>query len=330
MERSESLLNLFSALSKFQSQVSGASKKAKNPHLNSKYADLAEIWKTIKKPLADNGLSVSQIGRESASDNIIVETILGHESGEWISGVMSLSLVMYSATDKCMVLRNDPQSAGSAITYARRYGLAAILGIHQEDDDANTLRGEASKETLNKLTALCNQKLSQKNIDVVMVKDFTERIAYAKKMREDESLNVILAQLDNYPDIPNATFLKKECAEILQKLIDGKIDNYDVPDHRSNSIKHHLSPSLTLNDCTDTDKLLAYKTHLQSVYSASLGIQSPAPTAGQIAHDKSELLISIVRCNLTGEEKEDLQRLVNSAKTAEDLEAVRKSLAGAK
>jgi hypothetical protein len=53
-------------------------------------------------------------------------TILAHESGEWISQEMSLP-----------VSKVDAQGAGSAITYMRRYALAAVVGVVQADDDGN-------------------------------------------------------------------------------------------------------------------------------------------------------------------------------------------------
>lgn len=127
MNHSESIKQLAAALSLFQSECDNAPKTSDNPFFKSKYANLTEIWATIDEPLAKHGLSVAQVGVDSDPGTIAVETILLHNSGEWISGVMKLKLT-----------KDDPQGAGSAITYARRYGLAAILGVTQEDDDANS------------------------------------------------------------------------------------------------------------------------------------------------------------------------------------------------
>tara|TARA_R110000782_G_scaffold172672_2_gene264282 strand:+ start:1504 stop:2121 length:618 start_codon:yes stop_codon:yes gene_type:complete len=123
MNKSESIKHLATALGKAQAEMSAAKKSAKNPFFKSKYANLEEVIHCIKEPFADNGLSFVQF--PVAEDGMAgVETILMHESGEWISGVFML---------KCS--KNDPQGMGSAITYARRYGLQSAVGVPSEDDD---------------------------------------------------------------------------------------------------------------------------------------------------------------------------------------------------
>ena len=74
--------------------------------------------------MAKNGLSVIQGNSIGANNTVIVETILAHESGQWIQSELCMPLA-----------KNDPQGVGSAITYGRRYGLAAIVGIVADDDD---------------------------------------------------------------------------------------------------------------------------------------------------------------------------------------------------
>jgi hypothetical protein len=101
-------------------------KDAINPFYKSKYASLDTIWETIRKPLSENGLSVAQT-MNLVNDKSVLETTLYHTSGEWISGTQLVNPV-----------KDDPQSLGSAISYARRYSLSALLGIvSDEDDDAN-------------------------------------------------------------------------------------------------------------------------------------------------------------------------------------------------
>lgn len=120
---------LFTALSKCQSALSGAKKDSENPFFKSKYADLESVWDAIRKPLTDNGLCVIQttVWREG---NIVLITTLGHSSGDMITGE-------YQVTAK----DHSPQAIGSAITYARRYALASIVGAYQTDDDGNTASG---------------------------------------------------------------------------------------------------------------------------------------------------------------------------------------------
>ena len=125
MNQSESIKELAAALCKAQAAMGGASKDKENPFFKKNYADLGSVVAAIKGPFADNGLSYSQFP-VSTDTSVGVDTILMHESGEWLS--MSYYLPMTKA---------DPQKAGSAITYARRYALQSIAGIPSEDDDGN-------------------------------------------------------------------------------------------------------------------------------------------------------------------------------------------------
>lgn len=125
MNKSETITELAKALCKAQNEMSGASKAKDNPFFKSKYADLSEVIKAIKAPFANNGLSYSQFPVED-NGRIGVETILMHDSGEWLSQSYTVQL------DK-----QNAQGAGSAITYCRRYALQAIAGIPSEDDDGN-------------------------------------------------------------------------------------------------------------------------------------------------------------------------------------------------
>lgn len=125
MQKSESIATLAKALAKAQGEMENAGKNAVNPHFKSKYADLAEILNTVRPVFSKHGLAVTQF--PAFENNIAsVETILTHESGEWMSGICSAP-----------VKQADPQGVGSALTYLRRYSLSAVCGLAQEDDDAN-------------------------------------------------------------------------------------------------------------------------------------------------------------------------------------------------
>lgn len=129
MNKSESIKEIATALAKSQAQIENASKAATNPHFRSKYADLAEILNTVRPVLSSHGISIIQM--PSYEGGIVsVETVLAHDSGEWISSVISAP-----------VTKQDAQGVGSAVTYCRRYSLAAMCGIAQEDDDANAVVG---------------------------------------------------------------------------------------------------------------------------------------------------------------------------------------------
>ncbi len=123
MNKSDTITELAKALCTAQSVMGGAAKSADNKFFKSKYADLSSVIQAIKEPFARNGLSYVQFPIEDGG-RIGIETILMHNSGEWMSQSFTVQL------DK-----QNAQGAGSAITYCRRYGLQAIAGIPSEDDD---------------------------------------------------------------------------------------------------------------------------------------------------------------------------------------------------
>lgn len=129
MTRSDSIAALAAALSKAQSAMGAAKKDSTNPHFKSRYADLASIWEACREPLTKNGLAVVQLpGKDEAG--YYVETVLTHGSGEFIAAKLHI-----------VPTKDDPQGLGSAITYARRYGLAAVAGIAPDDDDGEAAMG---------------------------------------------------------------------------------------------------------------------------------------------------------------------------------------------
>jgi hypothetical protein len=130
MNRSDSIKELATALNKAQGEFQHARKETKNEYFKSNYADLASCIDAAKKPLADNGLSVSQIIDITDDGHMILETILMHTSGEFLSGRSYLN-----------PLKNDPQSFGSVCSYFRRYAFSAITGIAADDDDGNSASG---------------------------------------------------------------------------------------------------------------------------------------------------------------------------------------------
>ena len=126
MNKSESIVELAKALNSFQGKLKAVKKDATNPFFKSHYATLDAIWETIREPLSSNGLVVTQTLDQVEGKALLVTTLL-HTSGEWIEGSMILNPV-----------KDDPQGLGSAISYARRYSLCALLGVvADEDDDAS-------------------------------------------------------------------------------------------------------------------------------------------------------------------------------------------------
>ncbi len=122
--QSDKIDELAKALNVAQANLKPAIKDATNPHFRSKYADLGAVTDAARPVLAKNGLSISQTFSESSGEVVTICTTLMHASGQWIRSALTLKPT-----------KPDPQGIGSAITYGRRYGLAAILGIVADDDD---------------------------------------------------------------------------------------------------------------------------------------------------------------------------------------------------
>lgn len=140
---SDKIDKLAQALTKAQAEMRNAVKDGENPHFNSSYATLGGILDTIREPLSKNGLAVVQLPSATA-DTVTVETLLLHDSGQWIRSALTFRLrPEYSKSGR--ELLPSPQQVGSAITYGRRYGLSATVGVGAvEDDDGNLASGEGT------------------------------------------------------------------------------------------------------------------------------------------------------------------------------------------
>jgi hypothetical protein len=130
MKTSESISKIAPALLQAQKAISFAVKDAHNPHLKNQYAGLPAVIDAVKGPLNDAGIIFIQSPAPSDDGKLHLTTRLIHESGEWIE-----------STAVTPLQKADPQGVGSAITYMRRYSLAAITGLYQDDDDGNAASG---------------------------------------------------------------------------------------------------------------------------------------------------------------------------------------------
>lgn len=142
--KSEHIGQLAAALAAAQATFGHAEKDAKNPHFRSTYATLASVIDAVRLPLADHGIAIIQSTAfqrsqvEASKDGqrfsvegaiVTVETILAHESGEYLAGQLSAA-----------VPSTAPQAIGSAVSYLRRYALQAMVCLAASDDD-----GEAAQ-----------------------------------------------------------------------------------------------------------------------------------------------------------------------------------------
>lgn len=116
--------SIVSALAAAQSEMDALTKNATNPHFRAKYADLAAVVSACLPALNKHGIALIQpVGEDELGR--FVETVLMHETGELRCRV------------PLVVSKNDAQGFGSALTYARRYGLMSMVGLAPEDDDGN-------------------------------------------------------------------------------------------------------------------------------------------------------------------------------------------------
>lgn len=147
---SDALDQFATALNLAQKDARAANKSSKNPYFNSKYADLPEIIEVHKQCFAKHGFSVTQWPLEGSGDTIRLCTMVLHASGQWMRATLALPVVALSSKKKDdggSSGKPNAQAYGSAISYARRYAMAAALGIAaDEDDDANSASGNSNAQ----------------------------------------------------------------------------------------------------------------------------------------------------------------------------------------
>ena len=125
--KSEQINELAGALSMAQSEMKGAAKNKENDFFGSGYADLHSVIESSLPYLSTHGLSIVQ-GNEPIAGHVLVTTTLLHKSGQWIRSKVRIPLEKPTA-----------HGLGQAITYGRRYGLSAMVGISPMDDDGNSI-----------------------------------------------------------------------------------------------------------------------------------------------------------------------------------------------
>lgn len=196
--RSVELNELFSALSKAQSEMKIAGTTSENPYFKSSYADLAEIVKASRPALTKNGLSVlQQIIPNDDGQNLLI-TILGHSSGQWIETRMRI-----------LPAKPDIQSLGSYITYLRRYSYASIIGVvaSGEDDDGE-IAVLPHRESAAKGTAL-NTKYNPKEQSYESItKEQLQELHYELEEFPDIAEMILEGmKIQNLSDLPKSKFL---------------------------------------------------------------------------------------------------------------------------
>lgn len=150
--QTEEIKDLSAALVKVQAGLSHAKKKENNPFFKSKYAGLPDVIDASRKLLTDNGLAVTQVTNYDFVDmRPVLITQLTHSSGQWIRGYYPIVSV-----------KQDPQSIGSAMTYARRYTYMAIIGLAAEDEDDDGNEASSPTKKLPELSSANFEKNKEK------------------------------------------------------------------------------------------------------------------------------------------------------------------------
>ena len=124
---------LFAAIAQAQGEVENATKSATNPHFKSRYADLAEVLNTVRPTFARHGLAIIQ-SVSTEQQLVTVATTIAHKEGGFVTSSLS-----------CPAPTSKIQDLGSMVTYLRRYSVAAMTCISQEDDDGNAASQRPAK-----------------------------------------------------------------------------------------------------------------------------------------------------------------------------------------
>lgn len=151
MHHTPEMDKLAPAIVAVQRAIRPAIKDGNNPHFRSHYATLNAVWDAARGPLSENGLAVVQFVTSADPGRVGLTTMLIHSSGQYVCG-----------TGLYPLPKDDPQGAGSAITYGRRYGMCAILGIVADEDDDGNAASNVPREQGNKKPAAPTARIDTK------------------------------------------------------------------------------------------------------------------------------------------------------------------------
>lgn len=207
--RSKELNELYSAMAKAQSEMKIAGTDSENPYFKSRYADLATLVKATRPALTKFGLCVIQQVLPNEDGQMILHTILGHSSGQYIETRMRI-----------LPIKNDIQSFGSYITYLRRYSYASITGcVASGDDDDGEAAMVASRDIMAKGVSLNSKYHPKEESQDTITKEQIDEAEY---------------ELGEYPDILEQVLdgLK------IQSLADMPKSKYQASMRRIRDIKN--------------------------------------------------------------------------------------------
>lgn len=209
--KSETIGKIAAALVAFNGEVKKIEKDGTNPHFKSAYATLDNIIDETRPILHKHGLTVMQFPGGDG-ERITVRTMVMHESGEWIE---SEPLTLRPT-------KNDPQGAGSAITYGRRYSYAAALSLSLGDDDDGNAASE--KPANGSYSAPSNNHPPRQQQDNQPPAQFggasiTEaQIGLIKKMLKDKQVPDDAYRLMISPKTSTKDLTKSEASAVIKRI----------------------------------------------------------------------------------------------------------------
>lgn len=210
MEKSSNIVEISKALVAFHKEMPAIKKSSQNPFFKSKYAALENIIEAIEPVLSKNNLTFVQV----PSGDHGLTTILMHTSGEFFQDVYTMTPA-----------KNDPQGIGSAITYMKRYALAAILGlkIEDEDDDGNAASG--------KTNTVASRGVPVRPAAPATPEDAAERFAKAKNMvSTSKNIDGLLDYIEKLKGSKNFTATQRT---VLTKLANERIEALQIGDAKA-------------------------------------------------------------------------------------------------
>lgn len=183
--QSETVGAIFGALAEAQKTIQNPTKNAKNSHFKNTYTTLDEGLNVVRDALSAVGICVFQ--RTYLTDALLMmETVLGHSSGEWLSSHYPVIAVPYK-----------PQDGLAALTYARRGALFAAVGIAGEDDDGNTANkvttittGKSDTESAKLLESMISELQKCKTAEDLALWTMTNKDNKAKLNLTDQAIIV--------------------------------------------------------------------------------------------------------------------------------------------
>lgn len=208
MKTSDSIKAMAPAFAKAQAAVANTVKSAVNPHFKNKYVPLDDLIPVVKSALLAEGIAFLQGAEPSEGDVLHLTTRLIHTSGEWIESTLSMK-----------PSKADPQGIGSCITYARRYSLAAMVGVVSDDDDDANAASAPAKAAPKEKSATAAPK-TEHEMAVEMVRELFQKLP--EKKRNLDTMKEVLP-ISDFGQVKECTIEQLNTGiDRLNAMLEGK------------------------------------------------------------------------------------------------------------